>query len=85
MKAVLSTILASLACVPMPPAGAAAADTPKRVTVTGGAGYKTSLGTCKYYVPAAIDVGANADIAFNAEPDIVVLQSVSRVESGRAP
>jgi hypothetical protein len=52
--------------------------------VTGGAGYKTSLGLCKFYVPAAADVSAGADIAFNTEPDIVVLQSVSRVASGRA-
>jgi len=53
--------------------------------VTGGAGYKTALGTCKYYVPAETDVSAKAAIAFNAEPDIVVLQSVSRVVSSRAP
>lgn len=53
--------------------------------VTGGAGYKTSLGLCKFYVPAETDLSARADIAFNTEPDIVVLQSVSRVASTRAP
>lgn len=53
--------------------------------MTGGAGHKTSLGMCKFYVPAETDVGAGAEIAFNTEPDIVVLQSVSRVVSARAP
>jgi hypothetical protein len=46
--------------------------------VSGGTGYKTSYGTCKLYVPAGTDVSAKADIAFNTQPDIVVLQSVSR-------
>lgn len=53
--------------------------------VTGGAGFKTSLGTCKLYVPAETDVGAKADIAFNAEPDIVVLQSLTQITRSRAP
>jgi hypothetical protein len=53
--------------------------------VTGGAGFKTSLGTCKVYVPAETDVSARADIAFNTAPDIVVLQSASQKSSGAAP
>jgi hypothetical protein len=52
--------------------------------VTGGAGFKTSLGTCKLYIPAETDVSARADIAFNSEPDIVVLASASHTAGGPA-
>lgn len=45
--------------------------------VTGGAGSRTSQGGCKYYVPAETDVSTGAAIAFNTEPEIVVLQSMA--------
>jgi hypothetical protein len=43
------------------------------MSITHGAGSKTSLGKCKLYIPAETDVSANADIAFNTTPDILVL------------
>lgn len=53
--------------------------------VTHGTGVKSSLGTCQLYVPADGDVNARTDIAFSAEPDIVVLESVRRQASVSAP